>query len=118
MAGDGGVTVAAGDGTHHGRGGRGVLAGLVLRGLDARLQVRRRVEVLALVPAAAALDVVHAHDDRVLAAVHHARLQRVGVAAVVLAARAVAPLELPTHLGSEVRGQRSEHVTPDRMSGV
>lgn len=56
------------------------------------------MEVLALIPAAAALDVVHADDDRVLAAVHHACLQGVGVAAVALASCTVATLELSTNL--------------------
>lgn len=70
----------------------------MLRSLDPGLQVSRRVEVLALVPAAATFNVVHADDDRVLAAVHHAGLQGVGVAAVALAPRAVAALKLPTDL--------------------
>ena len=77
---------------------RCVVAGLVLRSLDPGLQVSRGVEVLALVSAAAAFDVVHADDDRVLAAVHHAGLQRVSVAAVALAPRAVTALELSTNL--------------------
>lgn len=80
---------------------------LVLGGLDPGLQVSRRVEVLALVSAAAAFDVVHADDDRVLAAVHHAGLQRVSVAAVALASCAVAALELSTNL-AERGGKREE----------
>lgn len=56
------------------------------------------MEVLALVSAAAAFDVIHAHNDRVLAAVHHASLHRVGIAAVALAPRAVTTLEFPTNL--------------------
>lgn len=75
-----------------------VLTGLVLRSLDPGLQVSRGVEVFALVSAAAAFNVVHADDDGVLAAVHHAGLQGVGVAAVALAPRAVTTLELSTHL--------------------
>lgn len=83
--------------TYHGC-GCSRLVDLVLCGLDLGLQVRRRMEILALVARAAALDVVHAHDDRVLAAVHHARLYWVSVAALVLTPCAVAPLELTTHL--------------------
>lgn len=83
--------------THQGC-GRGVLSGLVLRRLYPGLQVSRRMEVFALVSAAAAFDVVHADDDRVLAAVHHAGLHRVSVAAVPLASRAVPPLEFSTDL--------------------
>lgn len=56
------------------------------------------MEVLALVPAAAALYVVHAHNDRVLAAVHHAGFQRVSVAAVALTPRAVTALKLSANL--------------------
>lgn len=56
------------------------------------------MEVLALVPAAAALYVVHAHNDGVLAAVHHAGLQGVSVAAVALTPCAVAALELSANL--------------------
>ena len=84
--------------THQACVGDCVLAGLVLCSLDPGLQVSRRVEVLALVSAAAALDVVHADDDRVLAAVHHAGLQGVSVAAVALAPRAVTALKFPTNL--------------------
>lgn len=57
------------------------------------------MEVLALVSAAASFNVVHADDDRVLAAVHHASLQRMSVATVALAPRAVPALEFPTNLG-------------------
>lgn len=56
------------------------------------------MEVLALVSAAAALDVVHADNDRVLAAVHHAGLQGVSVAAVALTPCAVTALEFSTDL--------------------
>ena len=91
--------------SHHGASG-GVLAGLVLGSLDPGLQVSRGVEVLALVAAAAALDVVHADDDRVLTAVYHGCLQGMGVAAVTLAPRAVTPLELTTHLEAPERRRR------------
>lgn len=56
------------------------------------------MKVLAFVASAAALDVIHANNDRVLAAVHHGGFHRVGVAAVVLPACAVSSLELSTHL--------------------
>lgn len=91
--------------SHHGcsRGGglRGhsCLVGLVLGGLNLGLQVGRWVEVLALLAGAAALDVVHAHGDRVVAGVDHRAVARVGEAAVGLPASAVAPLELAAHLG-------------------
>lgn len=56
------------------------------------------MEVLALVSAAAAFNIVHADDDRVLAAVHHAGLHRMSVTAVALAPRAVTTLEFPANL--------------------
>lgn len=66
--------------------------------LDLGLQVGRGVEVLALLAGAAALDVVHAHGDRVVAGVDHGAVARVREAAVCLAAGAVAPLELAANL--------------------
>ena len=77
----------------------------MLRSLDPGLQVSGRVEVLALVTRAAALDVVHADDDGVLAAVHHGRFHGVRVAAVVLAPGAVAPLELTAYLREGGNGE-------------
>lgn len=62
------------------------------------------MEVFALVSAAAAFDVVHADDDRVLAAVHHAGLHRVSVAAVALAPRAVTALEFSADLAKGTSG--------------
>lgn len=82
---------------HHGRGGCG-LVHLVLSSLDLSLQVGRRVEVLALFPGAAALDVVHAHGDGVVVGVDHGAVCGVGEAALVLSPCAAAPLILPTHL--------------------
>lgn len=64
------------------------------------------MEVFALVSAAAAFDVVHADDDRVLAAVHHAGLHRVSVAAVALAPRAVTALELSADLAKREHRER------------
>lgn len=84
--------------THHAC-GRCVVTCLVLCSLDPGLQVSWRMEVLALVSAAAAFNVVHADDDRVLTAVHHAGLQRVSVAAVALTPRAITALEFSTNLG-------------------
>lgn len=77
---------------------RCVLTGLVLCSLNPGLQVSRWMEVLALVSAAAAFNIVHADNDRVLAAVHHARLHWMSVTAVALAPRAVTTLEFPTNL--------------------
>lgn len=82
--------------------GHSRLVGLVLRRLDLGLQVRRRVEVLALLARAAALDIVHADGDRVVAGVDHGAVARVGEAAVRLAAGAVAALELAADLRGEV----------------
>lgn len=82
---------------HHGRGGCG-LVHLVLGSLDLSLQVGRRVEVLALFPGAAALDVVHAHGDGVVVGVDHGAVCGVSEAALVLGPCAAAPLILPTHL--------------------
>lgn len=56
------------------------------------------MEVLALLPGAARLDVVHADGDRVVAGVDHGAVAGVGEAAVSLASRTVPPLELATHL--------------------
>lgn len=56
------------------------------------------MEILALVSAAAALNIVHADNNRVLAAVHHAGLNGVSIAAVALTPRAVAALEFSTNL--------------------
>lgn len=83
--------------THQGC-GRSVLTGLMLRSLDPGLQVSRGMEVLALISAAAALDVVHADNHRVLTAVHHASLHGVSVAAIALTPRAVTALEFSTNL--------------------
>lgn len=56
--------------TYHGCSSRG-LVDLMLGGFDFGLQVSRRVKVFALLPRAAALDVVHAHGDRVVVGVDH-----------------------------------------------
>lgn len=81
---------------------RCVLTGLVLCSLDPGLQVSRWMEVLALVSAAAAFNVVHADNDRVLTAVHHASLHGVSIAAVALTPRAVTALEFSTNLAESV----------------
>lgn len=60
------------------------------------------MEVFALVSATAALDVVHADNDRVFAAVHHASLLGVSIAAVTLSPCAVTALELSTNLAEPV----------------
>lgn len=98
--------------------GHSRLVGLVLRCLDLCLQVRRRVEVLALLARAAALDVVHADGDRVVAGVNHGAVARVGKAAVRLAAGTVAALELAADLrgGGARRGvERQKMWTDTRM---
>lgn len=80
------------------------LVGLVLGGLNLGLQVGRWVEVLALLARAAALDVVHADGDRVVAGVDHRAVARVGEAAVGLTAGAVSPLKLTADLRAGERG--------------
>lgn len=91
---------------HHGRGGCGLIH-LVLGGLDLGLQMGRRVEVLALFPGAAALDVVHAHGDGVVVGVDHGAVCGVGEAAVVFAPGAVSPLIFPTHLETNSNNNNS-----------
>lgn len=69
------------------------------------------MEVLALLAGAAALDVVHADGDRVVAGVDHGAVARVSEAAVSLPASAVAPLELAAYLraGEWTNKQRHRH---------
>lgn len=74
------------------------LVHLVLGSFDLRLQVSWRVKVLALLPRAAALNVVHAHSDCVVVGVNHSAVCWVGEATVILPACAVTPLVLPTNL--------------------
>lgn len=65
------------------------------------------MEVLALFPGAAALDVVHAHGDGVVVGVDHGAVCGVGEAAVVLPPRTVASLIFPTHLEEKItKGRR------------
>lgn len=71
----------------------------MLGGFDFGLQVSRRVKVLALLPRAAALYVVHTHSDCIVVGVNHSAICWVGKATVVLATCAVTPLVFPTHLG-------------------
>lgn len=84
-------------GTYHGCSSRS-LVDLVLGGFDLGLQVSRRMEVFALLPRAAALNVVHAHSDCVVVRVDHSAVCRVGEATVVLPTSAVPSLILPTYL--------------------
>lgn len=56
------------------------------------------MEVLALFPGAAALDVVHAHSDGVVVGVNHGAVCGVSEAALIFGPCAAAPLILPTHL--------------------
>lgn len=79
----------------------------MLGGLNLGLQVGRGVEVLALLTRAAALDVVHADGDRVVAGVDHGAVARVSEATVGLTASAVAPLELTANLGAGESGGRT-----------
>ena len=62
------------------------------------LEMGRRVEVLAGVSGAAALDEVHAHGDAVVVGVYARFVRWVAVPALVLAAAAVAAQIVPAHL--------------------
>lgn len=79
------------------------MTGLVLCSLNPGLQVSRGVEVLALVPAAAAFNVVHADNDRVFAAVYHPCFQGVSVATVTFTPCAVTTLKFSTNLAGPSR---------------
>lgn len=81
----------------------------MLCSLDPGLQVSRGMKIFALVSATAALDVIHADDDRVLVAVHHPCLQGVSVAAIVLSSCAVTTLEFPTNLAGP-EGTSGQHL--------
>lgn len=83
--------------TYHGCSSRS-LVDLVLGRLDLGLQMSWRVKVLALLPRAASLNVVHTHSDRVVIGVDHSAVCRVGKAAVVLPTSAVTSLVFPTYL--------------------
>lgn len=73
------------------------------------------MEVLALLAGAAALDVVHADGDRVVAGVDHGAVARVSEAAVGLAASAVAPLELTANLKQESQAHGTNTQTDTQM---
>lgn len=70
----------------------------MLTGFDFGLQVCRRVKILALVPGAATLDVVHANSDSVINGVNHWRVTGVSKAAICLSSGTVSPLKLPAYL--------------------
>lgn len=71
---------------------------LLLTGFDFGLQVGRRVKILALLPGAAALDVVHANSDSVIGGVNHWTVTGVSKAAVCFPSCTASPLELAAHL--------------------
>ena len=81
------------------------LVDLVLGGFDFGLQVSRRVKVLALLPRAAALYVVHAHSDCVVVGVNHSAICWVGKATVILPTCTVAPLVFTAYLGHKHNGE-------------
>ena len=104
--------------SYHGSGCGGLrchsrLVGLVLCSFDLGLQVRGRVEVLALLARATALDVVHAHRHRVVARVNHGAVAGVRKAAVRLAPGTVAPLKLTTHLYARTHTHTHTHKVSD-----
>lgn len=81
-----------------GLGRDGCLTGLLLTGFDFGLQVCRRVKILALLPGAAALDIVHANGDSVISGVNHGTVTGVSEAAVCLSPRTVSPLKFAANL--------------------
>lgn len=81
-----------------GLGCHGCVTDLLLTGFDFGLQVCRRVKILALLPGAAALDVVHANSDGVIGGVDHWTVTGVSKAAIGLPSRTVSPLKLAAHL--------------------
>lgn len=85
-------------------GGNGRLIDLLLIGLDFGLQVRRRVKILALLPGASALDIVHADRDSVVGGVDHRTVTWVGKAAICLPSRTVPTLKLTTNLRRAIIG--------------
>ncbi len=76
----------------------GCLTDLLLTGFDFGLQVCGRVKILALLPGAAALDVVHADSDGVICGVNHWTVTGVSKAAICLPSCTVSPLKLTAHL--------------------
>ena len=93
-------------GSYHGCGGglgcHGSVIDLLLTGFDFCLQVCRRVKILALLPGAAALNVVHANSDSVICGVNHGAVTGVSEAAICLPSRTVSPLKLATHLRGDI----------------
>lgn len=81
-------------GVGHGGGG----GGAAVRRLQLRLQVRRRMEVAALGPTAAALHEVHADGHHAVVRAVLGVFGRVCIATVRLGPLAVAPRELATNL--------------------
>lgn len=76
----------------------GCLTDLLLTGFNFGLQVCRRVEILALLPGAAALDIVHANSDSVISGVNHWTVTGVSKAAICLPSCTVSPLKFTTNL--------------------
>lgn len=77
------------------------LTDLLLTGFDFGLQVCRRVKILALLPGAAALDVVHANSDCVIGGVNHRAVTGVSKTAIRLPSGTIPPLKLTAHLDEE-----------------
>lgn len=71
---------------------------MLLTGFDFGLQVGRRMEILALLPGAAALDVIHTNGDGVIGGVDHWAVTGVSEAAIRFRSCTVSPLKLPAHL--------------------
>lgn len=85
-----------------GLGCHGCLTDMLLTGFDFGLQVCRRVKILALLPGAATLDVVHANSDSVISGVNHWTVTGVSKAAVCLPSCTASPLKLAAHLRAAI----------------
>lgn len=101
--------------SYHGCSCHDCVIALLLTGFDFGLQVCRRVKILALLPGAAALDVVHANSDGVIRGVNHWAVTGVSKAAICLSSRTVSTLELAANLrGAIVKKRRYEFsIWPD-----
>lgn len=72
------------------------------------------MEILALVPGAAALDVIHANSDGVVSGVDHWAVAGVSEAAICFTSCTVSPLKLPAHL---CRAQTKKRSTGSPVPG-
>lgn len=76
----------------------GCLTGLLLTGFNFGLQVGRWVKILARLPGAPALDVVHANSDSVISGVNHWTVTGVSKAAICFPSCTSSSQKLAAHL--------------------